>query len=190
VALLIVSTFILSLVAACGDSSSESLTTTETTTSITTQTTATQTATAIPTVPPSYDVMVSGRLQTEWKSGTNDGSAAACIFQSPAGALFTVYGSIAGKGYVLRIRQHAFQAGAFEYLGGGGTPHDTLPFVTLTTPTDESINWTASGVGQGTGTATITGGGSDPVVIALDLNLEMSGTRAVHLAGTVNCPVS
>jgi hypothetical protein len=137
----------------------------------------------------SFDVVVSGSLQAEWKSGGDDGSSSSCLSPT-SGVAEVVTGPIGGKLYNLGIQQAPFAAGAFAYpvSSTAGAASSAVPFVQMTTPTDAALAWIAGlGVG-GNGTVIVTGSGNGPVSVAIDLDLTPHGLDApVHVKGTAQC---
>jgi hypothetical protein len=134
-----------------------------------------------------FDVVVSGGLQVEWKSGASDVSRYSCVLP-PAfpGSFISVSGSIGGKPYILQVIQAAFGAGTFTYPISS-VASLLVPLVQITTKIDKTVNWTASKTNGGSGAVTISGGGAGMVSVALDLDLTPVNAQPVHVKGTLQC---
>jgi hypothetical protein len=138
-----------------------------------------------------FDFVVSGGLQVEWKNGADSVSGSSCSLPpTTRSSVLRVMGSIGSQRYELDIVQAVFGAGTFTYpvsSAPGSVPSET-PLVEITTVPHSPVFWTTSNTGDGNGTVTISGGGASPVSVALDLDLAPRNAQPVHVKGTLQCP--
>jgi hypothetical protein len=177
------------LVSACGGSSSDS-NPSQTQSQAVGTSQATQPASTTASGQPTFDLVITGGLTAEWKTG-EPSAGASCTIATDGFAALNLYGLIDNKPYGLIYNQNQYAAGTYTYPITSSNPNNPSPFIQVATTTDSSVDWTASQGGGGNGTAVITGTRGSEVTLALDLDLTgRTGSPLVHVKGSLDCPTS